>query len=186
MLTLITLLIVSIPVIGFLTYQTVAAKKGWCRKDNFDKFLGLFFVPLVAMALLCFALSLMDAGIVGSVLPTRWVVTGSEKLHSLKPKEQTEGSFFLGSGSINGVAKYAYMKVLSDGGYKYGEVDAKDAVIYEENRQDAELDHLTNEPDTGSQNGWIRFLTELGGPDDTKVEVHVPKGSVDNRYFVSP
>lgn len=122
-----------------------------------------------------------------TTLAKKWNVVGTEKLHSLKSKDAVNGDFFLGTGSIDGVKKYAFYRENEDGSYSYDDMNAKGVSVYEEDRADAVIVRYKEADDVPNDAGWwTRLSASMYEGVNKAFTIRVPKGTVDDKYFVSP
>jgi len=94
------------------------------------------------------------------------MVTETHQIYSIGDSLGVEGSFVLGTGSINSVPVYLFYQDAGNGGYKLGHVEATHSVIYED--APAHTGYITaTYPSCESPNGW---------------DIHVPKGTIKREY----
>ena len=62
-----------------------------------------------------------------------------KELVALENSREVQGSFFLGCGNINNEQYYVFFYNTPNGGKKFDKINAKNTIIYEENRKDAYL-----------------------------------------------
>lgn len=115
---------IGLAIIGAIIGGVLAA-----NNDYYDKgFLVISAVMGIMFSLvISFPLSLVIGAIPGGVVETR------QELVALKDNITTEGSFFLGSGRVEGEMYYFYMAKESDGGFTAHKVYADDHCrVYED------------------------------------------------------
>ncbi|HTW96771.1 MAG TPA: hypothetical protein VMD74_03915 [Candidatus Methylomirabilis sp.] len=100
------------------------------------------------------------------------------KLIAVKSSASQAGSFFLGSGIIDGARYCEFYSQAADGGKHYGKVLAENTTVYEEERSDGYLAALSSHPVFSR---WINYWLIPSGAYDActdKYSIHVPKGTV--------
>ena len=119
------------------------------------------------------------AFLTGLIFPTKTVAKGTNKLKALRIESGVHGSFFLGTGFIEGEQHYFFYKQNEDGSVSPDKVEADSSVkIFEEERTDAEL--VWYDANFTSPLAWIFGFPALNGK--TATEIHVPNGSVKTGY----
>lgn len=103
-------------------------------------------------------------------------------LKALGNSTSTTGSFFLGSGTIDGEQVFEYVVEREDGGFNLRSIPVSDNVtVYEDATASTatyvEYDHVINE-------SWLApFPILMDGA--AVVEFHIPPGSLDQEYEIS-
>lgn len=137
-------------------------------------FYSLFWVPIItAFAFLVASIVLLvPAGIVGTTDGD----STTDELQAISLSRDTEGSFFLGTGYIDGVLEYYYYAKNDDGSYRLETVMAENATIIESNSETpsvTEIDLVFTDwiyPSTGPLSGMRTW--------DHRYVITVPEGSV--------
>lgn len=91
----------------------------------------------------------------------------------------SEGSFYLGSGSVEGVMKYFYM-IEREGGLQTESIPSDNTIIYDK-------DEKLKKPRIDVYEGTYNKMGSVGkmlNITKTKYKVYVPKGSVKTNYNV--
>lgn len=111
-----------------------------------------------------------------SVTNVKYTTTSSYKIFALQDNQNTAGSFFLGSGTLDGVMKYTYMVETYDG-YLMQSIEADTVTIKYSN--DPKIETFTRE----FTNSTVKFLfiAPIGG---SKQIISIPEGSIKNGYNV--
>lgn len=137
--------------------------------DILSAFLGLVIGAVVG-AFVCFLLALF----LGSFAPTENVKTQTLDIVSIHTSDSIHGSFFLGSGTINGQTYYSYYAKTSDAGFQHGKVNADYTVVYEDmTEQKGRIEVYERRVDAS---WWLRNWV-LVEPHYT-YRAHIPKGSI--------
>lgn len=166
------LLLISLPVIGILIAVLI------CRRNNFydgwigQSVLGCFFGFCVAIACF-FAVSSFAEKV--KVHHSHWT------LYAMHDQSSVSGSFFLGSGSVGSETYYSFYYVDKDSVgtfYKPCKIVADNAVIYEEDRSNGELE-VTIEQFANP------MLNYISSPRRTfYYAFHIPRGSIAPRFIL--
>lgn len=140
----------------------------FCRKNDNA------FVMIFIFTALSFIVGNLLVFVIGALLPTKMEVLDTMKMISVKDSNALEGSFVLGTGSINQVEYYTFYREWGNG-YKKEKVPVKDSVVFEENDKVAELivmKKVYKEP-------WMNYVgLILTGQRKNEYELHVPKGTI--------
>jgi len=108
-----------------------------------------------------------------------------DKITSLDLGQVTEGSFFLGSGSIDGETYYYYYKYESDGGFTLQKAPTKFSKIYMDSTPENSHVVISNGDvnPTQCRNDWSDDLCRKEAWVIQKNYVfHIPKGSIKRDY----
>lgn len=97
-------------------------------------------------------------------------------ISSLKPNNNTEGSFFLGSGSIKDVEYYLFFQKLKNSRYIRGRVPAEGTIIEENNNENPRLEWTRH---TGKTN---KFITMEYIHKDKDYILYVPEGTIIKQF----
>ena len=109
-------------------------------------------------------------------LPVKYeTTTWSEALVSLKDNTSIQGSFFLGSGQINGTMKYVYYTQNSDSAFQLRQVNYDQAKI----KYSSDLPHVTITDIRPKEGSW---KWSLNGEITQTFLFKIPKGSIQNNY----
>ena len=131
-------------------------------------------IPLFAVAVLFgFLLGGVISLGIGHFPPQHFTANGCS-LVALKQKDGIQGSFFLGSGSIQDVQYYFYYRNLGNNTYRMGKEKVDNCVVVEDGRKSKVW--FTPE----FNNRWWYLV---GLPSAQKaIEFHVPKGSISKDF----
>jgi hypothetical protein len=103
-------------------------------------------------------------------------LTGQEYLYALQDKTGvSEGSFFLGCGSIDSKEYYYYYKKVSENSFKMGKIETEDALVIED---DNETPRIETYMQRWKNENWYW----LGIPAKEKIKVYIPKNSIVSKY----
>jgi len=98
-----------------------------------------------------------------------------EKIRALEDNINGGGSFFLGSGSIEGKHYYYYYEEMSNGGYKSRKIEASNATVFEDQDSLAYVSKvIVDLPEDNSLKNWC--FTQ------STTHIHVPKGSITHKF----
>jgi len=114
--------------------------------------------------------------LIGACIPQKTVEIRRDKLVTLKDNITTEGSFFLGSGTINGEHKYFYYKENGQGGFLAESVNSKGVPIYEDSDTEPYISILANE--FINRKFDVLFIPNT----DICYAFHIPKNSIIRDY----
>ncbi len=108
--------------------------------------------------------------------------TKTTRLASLRSSGGIQGSFFLGSGSIESQQYYRYYEDSGDGGYTPCQLQIDSNVtVYEEDRKDAELVVTWTAYDNRFIDGFV--IQNLDS--NTRYAFHVPRGSILQEFVLN-
>lgn len=162
----------TIPVMFILTFRELVIKDRY--GGVFDAIMGTFVSIILSVVIG----GLPAAGLalfIGSKIHAHPVLSRTDTLVSLHTKDGEQGTFFLGSGTVNGVQYYFFYRKNSDGSFGPGRVYADDAVrVYEEPRTDASMLTYDWVKDADEEN-IFSFPVNAGGH---SYDFHVPTGTI--------
>lgn len=124
--------------------------------------------------------SLASAVVISVVIPATPIFESNAPIKALKDGNTVSGSFFLGTGTVDGEIEYRFMSEEEDGGLRMNTVSADDAVIYD----------TTDAPrvETYTYEFKSRLVRLLFGPgpllQDAEYRIYVPEGTVKYEYVV--
>ncbi len=116
----------------------------------------------------------LSASVVGSFFETRMVEYGHDKLVSINDSITTSGSFFLGSGTIDGKLNYFYYREVRPGVIEGDSVPADSSSIILDGTMPRVV-HLREKFVDPAHARWGLICGCSGG---NRYEIHVPNGSV--------
>lgn len=106
-------------------------------------------------------------------------LSSTDQLVALREKDGIQGTFFLGTGTINDVQYCFYYERNRDGSFSPGKVRMGDWVrIYEEDRQDATMETST----WNVRNQFVWFIGIASGEGGHSYDFHVPRGTIKQGY----
>lgn len=124
-------------------------------------------VSFLVFMLVCYAIVIA----IGKNLKIKQVEDGYVELYSIKDKFNTEGSLFLGTGTIENVSYY-YFYYYHNKGYKQGKIKTNNVTIVEDNNETPRIQCYKNEFVDEESYNW-------GLPSkNNEITIYVPKGSV--------
>ena len=139
--------------------------------DGADIIGGLFFTLLLGGLLAAF-LNLFTSFFVEA----NWREVSNKELVTLQDNVASGGSFFLGTGYVEGEGSFFWYEKNSNGGYKLESVRSKYATVFE-----SDYPHVV-ELRAESTNLWISLWAEP--MNDYKVNLYVPEGSIVSNYVL--
>lgn len=113
-------------ILGIIVLIVLGALTIYATKDDaygFDEFLAFM---IVFMSALVFCGSCL---MYSSIQPTQTVITEMMDVYTLETSVNSEGSFYLGSGSINGISYYYYYTQDENGLYELKKVETDDCKL---------------------------------------------------------
>ena len=134
-------------------------------------FLAFLFVALGCMV------GFLIATVVGAFVPKHSVLIETTSMMAMKDQSTVSGSFFLGSGSIDGKWKYAFYTIGKDKSIKLQTVDVGEAMVFEDGEENPRVERYGKEFD---EENWKYFA--IGCDCANHYEFHVPKGSLTNQF----
>jgi hypothetical protein len=143
-------------------------------------------ISLVAMGLIITATTGLVGGLiafcVGLAIPSEsgtCTLSYTQQLQSLSTGQSVSGSFWLGSGYVNGSLRYFYFYRDGSGGYRGGSMPASDVEVFTDERERPHIAFY----DWHLPVAWRLIAL----PSQTCfASIHIPPGSVDNNYSVKP
>lgn len=147
-------------------------------KDKGERILSLIFFAFVTF--LC-------ASIIAKMLADEEERVSSliefDEVHivALSTAMAVNGSFFVGTGSIEGNPYYLFYYEISDGGKKLTKLLATSVTLYEEDRKDAFFTKVIKKKDWSGHGVVFDFFVPQmfrKGRWDREYAIHVPKGSI--------
>jgi len=133
------------------------------------------FVEYIMLGLMGGIAGFAVGALLALALPMKTQVSAYEnEIVALQDNLGTSGSFFLGSGNIDGSIKYVFY-YKAEGSFRMAQVDYKDAVI--KYSDEAKVIRYKEEPI-----GAFINLFALDIPSRDEYEIYVPKGTIKNDY----
>jgi len=103
-----------------------------------------------------------------------------QNIISMRNNSKTEGSFFLGSGSINQVEYYFYFYKTKDGGIKRDKVSTRYATIHETNDKSPRVEWTMV---TKAWPWWLKIYKSMSDIERLgDFRVYVPEGTIIERF----
>jgi hypothetical protein len=121
-------------------------------------FLGLF-------------LGLGLAWVIGTTLPSKYVLKSQIELVAMQDTANVQGSFFLGSGTIESKPYYVFYQKTGKG-LKFGKIPVENVIVYEEKGR---TDGLINVYAKRFTKDVYKLFAVVSG---TRYEIFIPKGSI--------
>jgi hypothetical protein len=112
-----------LPIIVFVSILVLTIRSGYAWEG-----LGFAFIGVMVSILFCTMLIIISS----EGMPFKWE-TMSTEIVSLRDDSQISGSFFLGSGSIEGDTYYMFYKKISENSFKQDKVRSERVVVEERN-----------------------------------------------------
>ena len=167
-------IMIGISVIAGLIFIGKFLSEFW----EFYKLLCIFICPIL------FGLGVMLGGLItiagGHLIQEHIIGTYTEQesipIVSLKQNNRVEGSFFLGIGSIEGIAYYLYFRNLGDSRYKRGRIKASKTII-QEGFQESPTISWTR---VRGKVNWFIHREYIDRQED--YVLHVPKGTIIKQF----
>ena len=162
MVTIIIITIIGLAIGSIVFYEKI--------NDIEDLLLWLLGIIICSLSFAFFGF------LIALVIPTKTkTVIDTYYLKSLQDNNSVSGSFFLGSGQINGEMKYVFY-YETEGGYRMRQLSYDQALIKYTNEK-PKLEIYRQEP----TNAFINNFS-VGGLGDSKNIFYVPKGTVKQNY----
>lgn len=155
----------------------ILAAKGelWDFGDGVLVFMFTCFIGV----LLSLAIMVLGGGIAtASGAPTQSEKVESVEVISLNDNSNTEGTFFLGSGSVNEELVY-YYAYESDKGITVGEIDADEVYINYTDKQPR-----LEEYQTKFKSEFLNWSFAYLGEDSCYYKLYIPEGSIIEEYKI--
>ncbi|MFW6030090.1 MAG: hypothetical protein ACOCRO_07525 [Halanaerobiales bacterium] len=150
------------------TYYSHFKDQYYCNYEGIFTGLGSGF--LIGLLIILILIS-------GIAFPTKYVVTNKQPIYALDGTNSIEGSFFLGTGSVNSSMKYYYL-VKEDGGYSVESVPSNRVVIYYSNTPRIKTLKLQY------KNDFLKKHFPLGL--NRKYKIYIPEGTIKHDFEVPP
>lgn len=178
-------IILVVPMVMFILAMWNFCWDGW-TVDKFSKpFRDNGFFESAGLSLLISLLSLLasfiGAMIIGAIFYTpERIEVGTQttsEIYALADNSGIEGSFFLGSGSIDEEMKYVYVVEVEGKGYKMHTIDADSAYVQ----------YYDGTPKMVETTYWFKSeLLNFFGicPSGTEYIFYIPEGSITNSYVI--
>jgi len=141
-------------------------------KSIIRKIFDCIWKPILSLLAFMF-ISLAVLSITGGFYETHRVKDGYTSLHAIGDRFASEGSLFLGTGSVEGVSYYYYYYKKGKG-YKQSRIRAGRALIIEDNSEPPRIQHYKYEFIDKEDEKW-GIPSQKGS---RNVEIFVPLGSV--------
>lgn len=140
-----------------------------------DDHLDLFdFVPIYFL--------LFSVGLIITILLPANTYQSKESftLITMKDGSNSSGSFFLGTGSVDGVMKHTFYYQEKNGDIKLKQIDASDAIIRYGKWNKAILHY----EETLATDSWINYISYDFNIGDDKYLFEVPKGTIKTDFVL--
>lgn len=137
---------------------------------------GVWFLGIIGGGILGLAIGMTISLFIPAISK---VETKTYNMAAIQDNSSVKGSFFLGSGSINGTMKYVYYYMEDSNSYRMNQVDYDKAkVIYSSEPPKVIIYHLTEDVNT------LRSKFNTGGllRETEWYEFYIPKGSIQNNF----
>lgn len=170
-------LLIVFPIVVFVMFIHATAT-GAYPPDGFYEWVPFVFFAAMFSLLLALLMRFVTYFLLGFVPILNWKRTSWWKLAALRLKPGMSGTFFLGTGTIEGVQTFFYYFTRNDGALVPDQIGAHNVRIYEQNRTDGKLEKYTAVYPVWA---WI-FLPPF--MHETRFEFHIPKGSVVRGYSI--
>lgn len=110
------------------------------------------------------------------------VVTRQTNLVNIADNNHTEGSFFLGSGTIDSVPNYSWYEKTGPNTYNREDVDAYQADIHYITKKDV-TPYYKRTRKAHDGHFWHKWALDVGGSDHSwHYDFYIPRGSITNAY----
>lgn len=162
-------------IIGILVTIGIVIYLIWEDFLGFGEILGFGFLTLIAAFFGALLLTLFASAFAEAGAEKTYHVVEDVDIYALQDNIATEGSFFLGSGHVDGELKYFYVE-KTDIGYTVKHVDADQTYI----KYTSDRCHI--ERYTYTYNNWLVNLIAV--PLTDRYIIYIPEGSIVNNYTV--
>lgn len=183
--------------IGVL-WAVISLRRYWTERETLDPFYSQVFATGLrfvfgaigwgfTVGILGLIVGFATASLTGNLEKVQKQVSVLKRyqLVALNTDSFTRGTFFLGSGYVEGHPVYVFFYV-ADGGVRRGQIDATlDIVIKEEDRTDGELLQYTCNFDRPKDAPRQRLYVGAYCPEEHRYEFHIPRGSIIHNYRVN-
>lgn len=161
-------------VIGFTIYCVIANK-------NYGFVDTTIFVESFLSGLIGLMMGVLICGIMAiAPIPTEEVIVSDVPICAMKDTMGVEGSFFLGSGSVDSEFKYVYATKTNKGIKIQNPIDASNAYI--NYIEEGEQPHIA-EVDTQFSNDILNFFF-CGRMKPNEIYIYVPEGTIEEVYNI--
>ena len=175
-------IIIVAPIVAFvLVFWYFMFDEGWkpCRPFRYNNFFEVAGVSCL-IALLALVISFLASLVLGAFFAAadmKVLTRQEQKLYALSDGNEIEGSFFLGSGSIDDNMKYVYIVEIEDKGYKMKTLGVNHAYI-----------NYTDETPTLVTISYVfdnNILNFFAVPFESHEYIfNIPEGSITNSYII--
>jgi hypothetical protein len=147
----------------------------WFSYGSIDA-MDIVFGGLMGLIISLF-LFLVISCVITSNCKTEAYISSEQQIYALQDNNSVKGSFFLGSGSIDGTMKYAYL-IKSEDGVEIKYIDSDGVIIVEEDSNKPRIITYSNRFTSGFWNkmSWCTI--------SDKTKIYIPKNSVKYDYKV--
>lgn len=159
---------IAVWVIGFIIVFRMATEWG---EFDFVTFIQGTVANVLVGGMIAALLNLMTSPFV----ETEWSVESEHRLAAIQDGVVTSGSFFLGTGTVDGDPKFIYYQMNGNGGYTLESLSPRYATVFQEDGEPRVVEYNGT-----SDNPWISLMPKWGT--DYKAEFYVPEGSIINNY----
>ena len=147
---------------------------------------GAPFGISIALSFIVLILLLPIAIFVKTKTNEKHIKSFRKEILSLDDSDKTSGSFFLGSGNINGYQSFTFYYKTEDGGYKRDFERAYNTTIYEDGDITPHIIYNKYKYISSWQSEWKFWLIIYGTDDNTdtpykkieSIEIHVPQNTI--------
>ncbi len=152
----------------------IGAFLGLKEGNRVSTFLGAIFGILIGVLV-----SLFFAIVLQRVCPKAWIDAGTQKIVAMRDGSQTEGSFFLWGGQLEGVDYFFCYGKTDNGGLVRVKFGANNTVVYEDasSPDDCRVETVKLVP----KDGWREFVLPFDPP-ILSYAIHVPSGTVVRQF----
>lgn len=133
----------------------------------------------IGLGLVCACLGLVTGFVIAWAVPVHYKDSQWETpIVSLKDNNSIRGSFFLGSGVVDGQMKYVYYMQSADSSFRLVQVKHSKAAIKYSNSPAKLLVFDRSEDDCL----WNKFVVDLDNEDDQTYMFYIPRGSIQEGF----
>lgn len=149
----------------------------WNYSSNsvLEKIWLCIYSPIVTLIIWFFATGAIGL-LIGNFPDKKQVPSNLIEIVAIGDGHSSEGSFFLGCGTIKDESYYFFYKKLSNGGYVQDKVKVSDATIFEDDTKKPGIQRYSIEFVNKAWDSWA-FATYT-----SHVDIIVPKGSIKQNY----
>jgi hypothetical protein len=142
-----------------------------CNWPGFGEWMFALFIG----SMVGIAITLAASGIIGGIVVNEYVLKDTFPIYALQDNNGVQGSFFLGSGSVDSNLKYYYAAQCEDG-IKIYNIDTEKAIL-----KNDENPHI----ETYKAQFVNKFLrNNLANLCDDKYKIYIPQGSIQYNFNV--